>query len=141
MARAHKTLTVQGPFSDPAGTCADLQYHQDTGLVTCSGTTDLQGGLVGGTNWAITLAITSTGYQYGTVSEVFEGQAGKREGKLRFLETLTIDSQANMLIEADVIGGSGDFKGATGHLTFQGVQQPQFVVTGTYSGKLKVPKR
>ena len=140
-ARGAKTLNVQGPFADPAGSCADLQVHDDTGLISCSGTTDLQGGLVGGTNWSSTFAFTDRGYQHGTVSEVFDGRAGKRKGKLRFLETLTSDPQGNFVIEADVIGGSGDFKGATGHLTFDGVTQPDFANTGTYSGKLKLPKK
>ncbi len=114
--------------------------------VTCTGSTTWAGTWTGVTNYTIDATFDAvTGAADGTVDETFVGRDDHgRIGTLRFTEKLVgtptgIPDTQYLHIDACIVGATGDFAGATGHVGFDGVANLAGG-TGTFSGHWRLPR-
>jgi hypothetical protein len=84
-----------------------------------------------------------TGATEGTVDEYFPGKAGRHlKGGMRLLEEFTVAAGTGAFhLIATVDRGTGDFKRASGTITFVGTTATDGVGGGTYDGTLRLPSR
>jgi hypothetical protein len=118
--------------------CAYTNFDPTTGDFECEGSTLWDGALTGITTYHAdgTLDL-ATGDVSGTIAETFYGiaTADRSSGTLAFEETFTIDGATNTIhLVARIIGGTGDFAGSRGRLTFVGALFSVVAGHGGYSG-------
>jgi hypothetical protein len=118
--------------------CALTNFDPTTGHFECEGSTLWDGALTGITTYHVDgTTDLATGDGSGTVAETFYGiaTADQSSGTLAFNETFTIDGATNAIhLVARIIGGTGDFAGSRGRLTFVGVLFSVVAGHGGYSG-------
>lgn len=108
--------------------CVPTAIPSVTGSTTCAGSTTWIGGLTGQTHYTYRGTVDLvTGAGRGSIDETFVGrdQAG-RVGTLRFAETVValptgIPDTGSVSIDAVLVDGTGDFAGAAGRLSFNGL--------------------
>jgi hypothetical protein len=116
--------------------CAATGYDPVSKRLTCVGSTLWQGTWNGVTDYVGTATYDAlSGDASGTLTETFHGRASDGgRGTLTFFETFTIDGATSALhIDAQLLDGSGDFTGARGEVSFDGVDNIA-AGNGTYAG-------
>jgi hypothetical protein len=79
-----------------------------------------------------------TGAGSGTLTETVIGQAADGgKGTLDFTETYTLDTAGHILIQANIVSGTGDFQNAKGAVQFDGLELGIVTGSGTYEGRWK----
>lgn len=118
-----------------------------TNHVTCTGSTTWAGTWTGVTSYTIDGTFDAfTGAADATVDETFVGRDDQgRVGTLRFAEHLVgtptgIPDTQVLHIDACIIDATGDFAGASGRVSFDGVANLAGG-TGTFDGTWKLPRR
>lgn len=108
-----------------------------TGHYQGVGSTLWQGTWTGVTHYTMTgTANLVSGAGSGTLQETFAGRASDGgTGTLDFAESYTIAPDGSLSIQARIVGGTGDFAGAHGSVTFLGHQYGVATGNGTYSGR------
>ena len=141
-ASASKKQEIRGGWIG-AIPCAITSYNPSpgaptTGTFTCSSGTFWDGSLTGQTTYTVHGQIDFlTGNSTGTLEETFYGvaTADQSTGTLSFKERYRADGATNTLhIDVDIVGGTGDWIGSKGHLTFDGVQFVAVAGHGGYAG-------
>lgn len=70
----------------------------------------------------------------GTMDETFVGRsADGGTGTLIFRWTYVFESDGHLTMDGHIVGGTGDFTGATGEVTAEGVANPAYTI-GTFRG-------
>lgn len=112
------------------------------GVFVCVGPSIWRGPLLDGTTiYVATFTIDAAGNLAGTLTETFTGTAANgARGTIPFVEAFTISSTGVVFLTANVIGGTGDFCHARGHLVFTGTATPDGIGDGTYTGHLVTPR-
>jgi hypothetical protein len=74
----------------------------------------------------------------GTIDETFIGRdSGGRTGTISFTERYVLDPSGRLVINAKVIGGTGDFQRGAGIVNFTGTEVGAVTGNGTYVGRWK----
>lgn len=140
-AQAAPPTAVDGSWQSLVN-CVFTSYDLLTKQMSCVGSTLWTGGLQGTTKYTVTGTYDLvTGDSAGTLHETFWGrdQAGHR-GALVLDETFRLDGATSTLhIDATVVGGSGDFTGSRGLLTFHGTDNVA-TGSGSFTGQLTLRK-
>jgi hypothetical protein len=141
-ASASKKQEIRGGWIG-AVPCAFTSYNPSpgaptTGTFTCTSGTFWDGSWTGQTMYTAKGTINFlTGDSSGTLDETFYGiaTADQSSGTLRFSERYRIYGATNTVhIDVTIVGGTGDWVGSKGHLTFDGVQFLGVAGHGGYAG-------
>jgi hypothetical protein len=128
---------VSGTFEEPAPLVLTA-YDLRSGAFSGFGASTWTGTWNGVTHWTIRgTTDLLTGDSSGTLDETFVGVSDDGgAGTLHFIETYTVDGKTATFYDlARLVGGTGDFAGARGHVTFHGLELPTGQGAGTYSGR------
>lgn len=113
------------------------------GTYTGLGSTLWQGTWTGVTHYTIGgTADLVTGAGSGTIDETFTGRsADGGTGTLHFTETYVLDASGSIIIDATIVGATGDFLGSRGQVVFTGTENGVVEGSGRYRGSWQRPRR
>jgi hypothetical protein len=141
-ASASKKQSIRGGWVG-ATPCVITSYDPSpsdptTGTFSCVGSTTWDGSWTGQTEFAVKGTINFlTGDASGTLEETLYGiaTADQSTGSLQFTERFRVYGATNTLhIDLKIVGGTGDWVGSRGQLTFDGLQFLGVAGHGGYAG-------
>ena len=121
--------------------CAFTHYNPVSGAMGCEGSTLWSGTWTGTTRYQVRGTYdVLTGDSSGRLHEVFYGHdVDGRAGSLSFEERyVLVGASSTIHIDARIVSGTGDFRGANGRVTFDGTDTVE-AGSGTYAGSWSPP--